>query len=332
MESFGLEEKEKLKPFASEAAWRLGRWDELEALVTPESESGSLPPDDLFQIHLGRTMLNLHKCSEQNVARSIRDARMAVMESLSSAGRESYSRAYDHIVRLQVLSELEDCTPILCGPRTEKMLTDLSSVTYLWERRLVPVSTKSVPAIMNSRLAVTRLAGDKALEGTLFVSSGTRARRSGALNIAQSAFAQAQSVMDSMKRTERPGQLKYTLHMELARLKYEAGENAAALRMLGQGNLEVLLDDDEEERRRKAVARAVSIVEPDSQLEVLSETRTEETQLVNFFVVTALQSTQWMMDGGLKGAGEMMSRFRTINKIAPDFEQGKCSRETTRFL
>ena len=101
-------------PCATEAAWRLGRWDELSELVSVPSTMVA-SPDEEYQRRLGRTMLNLHEANPFQATESVKAARSSVMESLARAGRESYSRAYNHVVMLQILSEIEESIPVVCS-------------------------------------------------------------------------------------------------------------------------------------------------------------------------------------------------------------------------
>jgi hypothetical protein len=47
-----------------------------------------------------------------------------------------------------------------------------------------------------------------------------------------------------------------------------------------------------------------------------------EDETIEVFAKSALQSTQWMVEGGLKSGSEIMSRFRTLHRLAPKWEKG----------
>ena len=49
----------------------------------------------------------------------------------------------------------------------------------------------------------------------------------------------------------------------------------------------------------------------------------EDRMLTQRFASRLLQLTRWVSEVGLKGGADIMGRYRLINKLAPDWENGK---------
>ena len=300
-------------PLAIEASWRLGKWNKLSDLL--ETERSSITnPDGLYQVHLGEAMLSIHRKAFDQVPRSIKDARIAVMDGLSSVARESYVRAYDHVVRLQALREIEDTAHLLRN-REPIAIGELVDVTsFGWNQRLDFVSSAGTTAVINIRLALARLSGDSAFEGALFLRMGKRGRKNGMLSVASNCFAQAEVVLNAID-TDRKAALMSDLQMQLAKFRHECGDSSIALRMLGQENIEVMHGMDDAELIKSYCSHVVHLLG-------IKNHGMNESKIIDVFVRSALQSTRWMIDSGLKGGSEIASRFRIIHRIAPKFEKG----------
>lgn len=96
-----LEESRELNSFRIEAAWRLGKWEELEtALGSPHLEAR-------FEVNLG-SILNAVRAGERDQFDAlITKARDSLGVPFGVAVTESYTRAYPYMVQLQMLWELE---------------------------------------------------------------------------------------------------------------------------------------------------------------------------------------------------------------------------------
>ena len=106
---------ELLIPYAVQASWRLSRWDVLDQLLNPLSDSnGDLKAtqkvdlEGQYNISLGRSMLALHQKDEVGVMAALKKAREAIIPSLSVAAQENYIRAYPYLLKLHCLREVED--------------------------------------------------------------------------------------------------------------------------------------------------------------------------------------------------------------------------------
>lgn len=90
-----------LRAAGVEAAWRLGRWERLDALV---SDPAARPTPDLC---LGRALLALHRQQPAAVAAATADARRLLLEPLAAASVDSYVRAYPLLLQLHLLYDVE---------------------------------------------------------------------------------------------------------------------------------------------------------------------------------------------------------------------------------
>jgi serine/threonine-protein kinase ATR len=123
-----------LHSFGIEAAWRLGRWDSLEDFV-------SKPHKPTFESKIGEIFSAAKAVGSKMQASALplafRNARESIIPQLAAAGMESYRRAYDSILKLHVLFELEhflslDFDSLDSAPKMSKLNLLLDS----WENRL----------------------------------------------------------------------------------------------------------------------------------------------------------------------------------------------------
>jgi hypothetical protein len=297
---------------AVEASWRLGRWDSLEDLVDAKGTS-SIDSDDLYQVSLGRIMLGLSKKDLGLVTKGIASARGALMEGLSSAAPEGYVRAYDHIVRLQSLREIEDASDLVCAKNPTMNLDEWAGLEAGcgWDRRLDFVSPSGAATVINTRLALARLRGDSAL----FLNMGKRARKNGLDIIATDAFDQAKKAFDRVdsKSCSALNDFSSTLRMQRAKLKHGTGQISTALEMLRQ-DVERMAHLDEDSLRLPAVSHDKQAIE--------SALGSDESKMID--VRSLLQSTRWMVEGGsMHNFDDIRARFDTIHLLEPKWEKGK---------
>ena len=308
---------EKAVPIAIEASWRLGNWDSLSSLVTPKSTKEShATPLVAYDSAVGSLMLDLKNKDLDGVVTNIRESRRAVMDKLSIEANDGYSRAYESLIQLQALREIEDVSACLCNNHAVS-LGDLAKQAGLsWDQRLCTVSSFSASAIINVRLVLARLAGDASFEGDLFLNMGRRARKNGFTGMADSAFAQAEAAFDRVNLIDGGGLIKSSLQLELAKLKHDCGQSSAALRMLNAEDVENLISVDQPTLLVEAKKRVARILGTEKH-------GMNEEQVVRVLAENTLQSTQWMIEGGLKGGTEIITRFRLLQKLAPKSEEGK---------
>lgn len=326
-------------PFAIEAAWRLGRWSTLERVLDEDlpriAEESKYTSEELYQVSVGKAMRGLHQRSEGKVHSALDAARKAIMAPLGSAARESYSRSYGHLIRLQSLREIENACSFLCAPSTctreathdPTQFSELALSTqesgWDWNGRLEAVASSDCSRIIDTRLALSRLAGDSTLEGSLFLIIGKKSRKVGQIHVSANSLAQAEAAFIRAREdgfapgvsSDLDGFLSAT-RVQFSKLKHLAGESGAALRVIGNEDMiRFSLCDDSElpslaAQSERQLVRAVQTEERD------------EAAYVDRFSRRLVLSTKWMVEGGLKSGSEIMDRFRMVQKLSPKLEKG----------
>jgi len=325
-------------PYAVEAAWRLGRWSTLTQILNgidrEDMNQHGMDSDGLYRVSLGNAMHGLYERSEPQVVASIRKARHALMSDLTNFASESYSRSYSYLVRLHCLREVENACEIICNservngqPRLGEIASSCSHEGWNWDGRLAVVAGAGSSDIVDIRLALSRLAGDAELEGSLYLTVGKQARKNGLVNIAANFLSQAEACC-SRQRSGLEGQSASTSHadnllssirLQSAKLKHQNGESTAALRILGLGNVSGMLENDDNTLRSLALSH-----ERNSISEYAMNDRDQAADIIRFSR-RLLQSTRWMVEGGIKGGSEVIERFRIVQRLSPQWEKGKSS-------
>ena len=296
-----------------EATWRLGNWDELSNLVSCMSSESSRESDS-YESSLGSVMLSLKNRDEGNALAGIQQAREAVMDKLSIA--TGGGRANESIVELQGLREIEDVVEAVCTTHPLNLSGYIAENGLSWDRRLELVNSASAPKIMNFRLALARLAADATFEGSLFLNMGRRERKKGFHSMAKSALVQAEAAFARTDLADTSCEMLSSLKLQFAKLKYDIGRSSAALRMLHTEDVDSMINFDRDAVVTEARKRVVSLLGN-------KDHSVTENQAIRIFAKNTLQSTQWMVEGGLKGGSEIISRFRLLQKVDPKWEKGE---------
>lgn len=330
----GKDARTKVSSFAVEAAWRLGRWETLSDLI--ENDTGL---QNSHEIALGKAMLGLHKKDNDMVSSAIECSRDALMQSLSSAARESYSRSYADIVRLQSVRELENASAILCSTDKSNPFTldeiahSTANEGWAWDGRLDLLSPNSASSVISTRVALARLCEEPALEGSLFLGIGNRARKNGLYSKAENFFSNAEQAFASIPSIEFTknsglGNLVDCTLESVAKLKHESGQSSLALKILGHESVQNAINKMVKEFDNFDTLKSIA-VDFERQKIILRSGSTAalpnegEDTLSGRFARRLLQLTQWTVEGGLKGGSEITKRYKIVHKLAPEFEKGK---------
>eukprot|EP00004_Rigifila_ramosa_P027283 TRINITY_DN882_c0_g1_i1.p1 TRINITY_DN882_c0_g1~~TRINITY_DN882_c0_g1_i1.p1 ORF type:complete len:2377 (-),score=590.06 TRINITY_DN882_c0_g1_i1:39-6899(-) len=115
-----------IAPLAAAAAWNLGNWSGMEMFV------GGMP-EGTVESSFFRAILMLHK-HEYNAAQKFIDkARLHIDTELTALVGESYDRAYNQVVRVQQLAELEE---MITYRQSKDDSERRSTIRSLWTKRL----------------------------------------------------------------------------------------------------------------------------------------------------------------------------------------------------
>ena len=295
----------ELLPSAAEAAWRLGDWSTLDGLVNNVSDESELVDTDArYQISFGRTMHSLHSKSQASVLTCLKDSRESIMSSLSSAARDGYSRSYPYLMQLHALREVEYISSMFFEDQSEfqqSFINVVSSEQWNDRLRLSAPDTTGSNAILNTRLALSRMANEPTVEGLMWLDIGKVARKGGLHRVAEQSLIQANSSFcKSLNVNDRARESIATITLQVAKLKHAIGESTTALK---------LIEDD--------IPASIFLMD-DKQLNAYASNNKMES------IATArriLQSTEWISELGLKTSHEVKDRYSTVLKLAPDWER-----------
>ncbi|GAP93296.1 putative FKBP12-rapamycin complex-associated protein [Rosellinia necatrix] len=114
----------RIAPLATAAAWSLGKWDSMEIYLSSMRRNS---PDRSF---FG-AILALHRNQFREATTNIQQAREGLDTELSALVSESYNRAYQVVVRVQMLAELEELIVYKQADEKKK-----ATMRRTWEIRL----------------------------------------------------------------------------------------------------------------------------------------------------------------------------------------------------
>ncbi|KAK8731546.1 hypothetical protein OTU49_007362 [Cherax quadricarinatus] len=164
-----------LNKYRVEAAWKLGQWEQLETFLK------TTPSQSSWGEGVGQILLAVRARDCTAYQNSLRRLRIQQITSLSAASMEkwAYQRAYPHILRLHMMTELEEMVSglLLFDQSTETKITlsnhsemkinqiphhqplSLNELTERWEKRLglVQTSHRCLEPILSFRRTLLEL-------------------------------------------------------------------------------------------------------------------------------------------------------------------------------
>ncbi|KAH7138990.1 hypothetical protein B0J11DRAFT_32467 [Dendryphion nanum] len=146
-------------PFAAEAAWSTGKWDQLERILKSLSDHSSSQLSTLdFNVGIGHALLALRNGKGDAFKETIETLREAVASGLSLATTASLHACHDSLVKLHVLYEVE-----AISGATGKTSDDRESIVETLDRRLdvLGAYTTDKQYLLGIRRAVMQLSSIK---------------------------------------------------------------------------------------------------------------------------------------------------------------------------
>ncbi|KAL7541357.1 hypothetical protein ACHAXR_011755 [Thalassiosira sp. AJA248-18] len=301
----------ELLPSAAEAAWRLGNWRVLDNLLNNLNDVSTFDANARYQLSFGQTMHSLHSKSRAKVISCLKDSRESIMSSLSSAARDGYTRSYPYLMQLHSLREVEYISSMIFDDPQIFQQSFISAMTSdQWRDRLELSTPDITNTIINTRLALSRMANEPTIEGLMWLDIGKVARKGGLYQVAEQALTQANvsfckslnekgSMVNSLSSSAREsiGNVK----LQVAKLKHAIGESMTALK---------LIEDD--------IPASVFLMDKKQLKSYVSSDSTAESG--EALARRILQATEWMGDG-LKSSSEIKDRYQTVLKLAPNWER-----------
>jgi len=168
--------RSKMASFVAAAAWGLGQWDLLSEYVSVMKDNTSNKAFFRAILYLRREQYELAKeCIEQT--RSSLDTEMTALVS------ESYSRAYETVVRVQMMAELEE---VIAYKKYAQQPERQSTIRKTWMKRLLGCERNV--EIWQKTIKVHALALTPAEDMVVRIKFMNLCRKSGRLRLAEQAM------------------------------------------------------------------------------------------------------------------------------------------------
>ncbi|KAK3087904.1 hypothetical protein FSP39_012312 [Pinctada imbricata] len=153
----------QLYNYMVEAAWKLGRWQELENFAKSDKQSRT------WAVGVGKVLMAAKEKKEYVFMQHLQILRQEQMGPLSAASMESgsYLRGYQYIVRLHMINEIEESLRLLLNLQThtedgEKLTcaTSIEQMIKYWETRIqiTQCSFRTEEPVLTLRRALFTLA------------------------------------------------------------------------------------------------------------------------------------------------------------------------------
>ena len=175
-ESASVNLKKMIAPLAAGSEWGLGHWDKIEKYITAMKPMS--PDREFFS-----AVFCLHNNNFEEAETHIFNARNLLVTEISALISESYTRAYNVVVRSQLITELEEIIAYKTSPpNSEKRLLLKNS----WNKRLVGCQ-RNVD-VWQRVLKVRSLVIKPKQDMQIWIKFANLCRKSGKLNLAEKAL------------------------------------------------------------------------------------------------------------------------------------------------
>ncbi|CAD2213251.1 FKBP12-rapamycin complex-associated protein [Angomonas deanei] len=150
----GKKEAADMAPFGAHAAWLLRRWDDMDKIVSIMPDEGYKGTTAVFY----RAVLAVHRRDYREAEPLINSCRKRLDASLSALVAESYDRAYDLLVGIQQLSELQEIAFVAKQTTSTNphLHNDRKRFQWreLWEKRLQSTAYEGWPGTLANHTLV----------------------------------------------------------------------------------------------------------------------------------------------------------------------------------
>ncbi|XP_028995716.2 LOW QUALITY PROTEIN: serine/threonine-protein kinase ATR [Betta splendens] len=226
--------KSELNTYRVEAAWKLGKWDQVEDYLDSDRQSST------WGVRLGQLLLSAKKQDLRLFYEKLKLVRKEQVVPLSAASYEcgTYQRGYEYIVRLHMLSELEHTVTEL-QKQSESSTPSLNQLPPHWSDRLEMTqnSFRAKEPILALRRALLSLGSQPVSEelvGECWLQSARVARKAGHHQTAFNALLNAENANLAELVTEK------------AKWLWSKGDVHQALIVLQKGVAQCFPDDQPE--------------------------------------------------------------------------------------
>ncbi|KAF9116461.1 phosphatidylinositol kinase- protein kinase tor1 [Mortierella sp. AM989] len=165
-----------MAPFVAAAAWGLGQWELLDDYISVMQEES---PDRVFF----KAILSLHRGQFDKAEEQIEHTRTLLDTELTALVSESYSRAYNTVVRVQMMAELEE---IISYKQYKDQPARQATIRKTWVKRLLGCERNM--EIWQKVIKVHAMALTPAEDMDLRIKFMNLCRKSGRLRLAEKAM------------------------------------------------------------------------------------------------------------------------------------------------
>ncbi|ELU37824.1 phosphatidylinositol 3-kinase tor2 [Rhizoctonia solani AG-1 IA] len=167
------DERREIAPLATAAAWSLNQWDKMDEYI------GSMKPDSPNRAFY-RAIISVHRCQFTKAAKQIATARDLLDPEMTNLAGESYQRSYSVIIRIQMLSELEE---IIRYKQLSEQPDKQATMRKTWMNRLqgCQPNIETWQRVLQVRTLVLQPDQDT----PMWIKFANLARKSGRMNLAQ---------------------------------------------------------------------------------------------------------------------------------------------------
>ncbi|GMM54893.1 phosphatidylinositol kinase-related protein kinase [Maudiozyma humilis] len=185
-DSASINLKKMIAPLAAGSEWGLGHWDKIEQYINAMKPMS--PDREFFS-----AVLCLHNNNFDDAETHIFNARNLLVTEISALISESYTRAYNVVVRSQLITELEEIIAYkTAAPNSEKRLL----LKDTWNKRLIGCQ-RNVD-VWQRVLKVRSLVIKPKQDMQMWIKFANLCRKSGKLNLAEKAL---NSLSDDVSET-----------------------------------------------------------------------------------------------------------------------------------
>ncbi|KAH7380651.1 protein kinase rad3 [Pyrenochaeta sp. MPI-SDFR-AT-0127] len=188
-------------PFAAEAAWSAGKWEQLERLLDSTQNSGK-PAFLDFNVGVGQALLALRHNKGTDFMQIIASLRETLAKTLSPSTTSSIQACHDHLVKLHALYEMETVSGI-----NSQTIPDREAMIESLDRRLdiVGAYTSDKQYLLGVRRAVmslSRIDFTKLDIASAWLTTGRLARQGGFMTTAFNSVLHAERLGDNASKIE----------------------------------------------------------------------------------------------------------------------------------
>ena len=299
--------KPRMLPFAYEGLWRLGRWDELDGLLSVDYSLQGAQLEHSEAVARALLCVSKRKGDKNYFDRMIKVAQVGAMSRPCAASMESYARAYPLLVQLHTLAELKHGWTLCCD-RVDS--SNRSDELFGWKQRLKATTshTAAREEILEVRRALYESIDSVDMQARVWYSLAKTAREEGHLEVCHRSRSFLRDLASTVIQAERKD-----FEVLEAYIHKERVQRAGMLREQYIGSAKgvhaALMELEPVEEVYKDILNAID------KSELLGITRRARAKRL-------LVATNLMAECGQAPPLELKTRYKQICSVMPNWDRG----------